>query len=315
LDVQTIRQLLKKYLLGNARKEEATVVDNWFQSFDNEMPLTLSAEEREAARLEIWEKIAPALTVEKKGRVIPLFVKIAASAAVVAGIVLTVFLVKSRHTDPAALAYTTVSTKNGEKKTITIQDGTLLTLNAGTTLHIYDDFTATRKVDLVDGEVFFDVHKDPQRPFVINSDGLAITVLGTSFDVLAYQGLHKVSVGVVTGRVKVSKDTATLDVLQKAQELVYDKDLGTYTTIAMDESLLAWKDGRVILDDVSFKEMSLLMKKNFGVDILTEDAQITNTKYTTELVTTMTAKQAVEVLASIHNLKIKEKNNQVFLYK
>jgi len=315
LEVKTIRQILKKYLLGHAGEEETAVVDRWFQSFEQDMPLSLSAEEREAAKQEIWEKIEPAIVVEKKPKVIPLFIKVAASAAIVAGIILSVFLLKNRQPESTALAYTTVTTKNGEKKSITIQDGTRLTLNAGTTLHVYDDFSATRKVDLVDGEVFFEVQKDPQRPFVINSNGLTISVLGTSFNVSGYKELDKISVGVVTGKVKVAKDTATLGILVKEQELIYNKDLQTYKTIATDESLLAWKEGRLVLNDVSFNEMSLLMKKNFGVDILTEDPDIRSTKYTTQLFASMTAQEALEVLASIHNLKIKEKNNQVFLYK
>lgn len=315
MEVKTIRQILKKYLLGNAGENEVTAVDNWFQSFDNEVPLSLSEEERQAAGLEIWEKIAPAITIEKKRRVIPLFMKVAACAAVMAGIVLTVFLVKNRPAKNTGPVYTTVITNNGERKVITIQDGTRLTLNAGSTLYVYNDFSTTRRVDLVDGEVFFEVTKDPQRPFVIKSNEMTISVLGTSFNVSAYKELHTTSVGVVTGKVKVARDTATLDILLKGQELIYDKKLQTHTTIVMDESLLAWKEGRLILNDLPFNEMSLLMEKNFSVKILTEDPQIKNTKYTTSLFTTMTAKEAVEVLASIHNLKIKEKNNQVFLYK
>lgn len=315
MEVKTIRQTLKRYLLGHAGEEEVVVVDKWFESFEEDRPHSLSEEEREAAKLEIWAKIAPAIIVEKQKKVIPLFIKVAASAAIVAGIILSVFLLKDRKPENAVLAYTTVTTKNGEQKVVTIQDGTRLTVNAGSTLHVYDDFSATRKIDLVDGEVFFEVTKDPQRPFVINSNGLTISVLGTSFNVLAYKGLNKISVGVVTGKVKVAKDTATLDVLQKTQELIYDKESQTYKTIVMEESLLAWREGKVVLNDVSFSEMSLLLKKNFSVDVLTEDPQIKNTKYTTALFTSMTAKQAVEVLASIHHLKIKEKNNQVFLYK
>lgn len=315
LEQQTIRQLLKKYLLGQAKAIEADMVDKWFQSFDNEVPISLSAQEREATKQEIWEKIAPALVVEKKKAVISLFAKIAASAAILAGLVLTLWLIKSRQATEATAAYTTVATKDREKKTITIKDGTQLTLNAGTTLRIYDDFSSTRKVDLVDGEVFFEVHKDPERPFLIQSSGLTITVLGTSFNVLSYKELSKMSVGVMTGKVKVTKDTATLGVLQHAEGLVYDKSLQTYKMVVTSGDVPAWKEGRLILDDVSFHEMAFLMKKSFAVDILTEDFRIRDTRYTAELFTSMTAREAVEVLASIHKLKITIKNNQVFLYK
>lgn len=314
MEVETIRQILKKYLLGNAKAAEADAVDKWFQSFDNEMPMGLSEQEREATKQEIWEKIAPAIVVEKKRSVIPMFVKVAASAAIIAGVALTLWLMRDRQATEVA-AYTTVTTGDSEQKTITINDGTRLTLNAGTTLHIYNDFSTTRQVDLVDGEVFFQVHKDPQKPFRVQSSGLTITVLGTSFNVSSYKELSRISVGVMTGKVQVAKDTATLGVLQKMEGLLYDKATHSHKIIAITDTLPAWKEGRLVLDDVSFKEMAFLMRKNFGTDIITEDPRIMNTRYTTELFTTMTGDQAVEVLASIHNLKIKKQNDQVLLYK
>src|SRR5205823_14214163 len=128
----------------------------------------------------------------------------------------------------------------------------------------YNDFTHTRTIDLVDGEVFFDVHRDEKRPFQVHSSGLTVTVLGTSFNISSYAALKKFSAGVVTGTVRVQKDTATLNILHKSQLLTYDKEQHSYTTTAIDESLLAWRQGKVILNDLSFREMAVIMKKNFG---------------------------------------------------
>jgi transmembrane sensor len=308
--------MLKKYLQGNARDGEISTIDHWYQSFEEEKPMTLSEEEKASVKQEIWEKIVPVMMVDKKVRVMPKFMKVATWAAIATGVILTFFYLKNRQSpDHDPLAFTTVTTKNGERRTITIKDGTQLILNAGTTIHVYDDFSDTRRVDLVDGEVFFEVKRDVQRPFLIHSDSLTIRVLGTSFNVSAYKELHHVSVGVVAGKVSVKKDTATLGILQKTDELVYDKSLRTYKILPMDGSLLAWKEGRLPLNDASFHEMTILMKKNFGIDILTDDKLIQDTKYTTELFTNMTAGEAMEVLAAIHKLKIKKINNQMVLYR
>jgi transmembrane sensor len=316
LEAKTIRRILKNYLLGNIKEQEKEVVDRWYESFEQETPVSLTDQERVATKQEIWDKIAPGISVDKKVRVLPAMLKVAAWAAVITGVVFTFFYIKNRQpANGEPLAYTTISTKNGERSTVTIKDGTQLTLNAGTTIHVYDDFSATRRVDLVDGEVFFDVKRDEQRPFRIYSDSLHITVLGTSFNVSAYKELNNISIGVVTGKVRVKKDTTTLNILQKAQALVYDKNLHTHKIIPFDESLLAWREGRISLNDLSFREMAFLMNKNFGIDIVTEDRQIMDSRYTTELFSTMTADQVVEVLAAIHNLKIKKINNQIYFLK
>jgi len=315
LEVKNIRKLLKEYLLGNATDQQINTVDNWYQSFENEVPMKLSEQEAAATKQEIWEKIAPSITVERKVWTMPRYMKVAAMLAVVAGAGLTFFLLNKKETAPTQIAYTTISTNNGERKTITVKDGSVLTLNAGTTIRIQDDFSKQRNIDIVDGEVYFDVQKDAERPFTITSGSLTTTVLGTAFNINAYKGISKIDIGVVSGKISVARDATTLSVLEKSQGLEYNKETKVFKSVAVDENMLAWKEGRVILNDISFDEMALLMKKNFGIDITATDKSIKATKYTTELFTTMKPEDAAEVLAAIHQLKIKKQNNQIFLYK
>ena len=313
MDAKSIRQLLKKHLLGRAGNADDQVIDNWYHSFENENPVELSDQERQFTKQEIWDKIEPAL-VPAKVRMLPQWLKTAAWAAAVATVVFTMVLFLNRQSHENKPAFTTITTKNGERSTITIADGSKLTLNAGTTIHVYNDFSKERKVDLVDGEVFFDVKRNPQKPFRIQSSGLTVSVLGTSFNVSAYTGLNTLSVGVVTGRVGVSKNDDTLGILQKTQELIYNKESQQYVIVPINESLLAWREGTLVLNDLSFNEMSFLMKKNFGIDVITKDTKVLQTKYAGDLPTSLTAQEAVEVLAAIHHLKIKKVNNQFILY-
>ena len=312
MEAKSIRQILKKYLLGKTSQPENQAVETWFSSMEDEQPIRLSDQERHATQEEIWNRISPAL-VTARLRVMPRWFKVAAWAAVVAGIITTVVLFNQpAKTDKPA--FTEISTKNGEKRTIAISDGSKLTLNAGTTIHVYNDFSEERRVDLVDGEVFFDVARDINKPFRIGSNGLTISVLGTSFNVSNYSGLRKMSVGVVTGKVGITKDNDTLGILQKADELVYNKELQTYEIIPINESMLVWREGTLVINDLNFNEMAFLMQKNFGISITAEDIKVKTTRYTSNLPTTITADEAVEVLAAIHHLKIKKLNNQFVLY-
>lgn len=312
MEAKSIRQILKKYLLGKTSQPENQAVETWFSSMEDEQPIRLSDQERHATQEEIWNRISPAL-VTARLRVLPRWFKVAAWAAVVAGIITTVVLFNQpAKTDKPA--FTEISTKNGEKRTIAISDGSKLTLNAGTTIHVYNDFSEERRVDLVDGEVFFDVARDINKPFRIGSNGLTISVLGTSFNVSNYSALRKMSVGVVTGKVGITKNNDTLGILQKADELVYNKELQTYEIIPINESMLVWREGTLVINDLNFDEMAFLMQKNFGINITAEDIKVKTTRYTSNLPTTITADEAVEVLAAIHHLKIKKLNNQFVLY-
>ena len=316
MEEKNIRQILKRYLLGNAGEKDISAVDNWYKSFDSEEPVTLSDKELAATRSEIWDKVQPAIRVERKVWTLPRYMKVAAMVVIIAGAgVLFLLYRHNKAGDNSMTAYSTISTGIGERKRIIIQDGSQLILDAGTTVRIQNDFSEDRKIELVDGEAFFNVKKDEQRPFVIQSQGLTTTVLGTSFNISAYAALNNVSIGVINGKVSVASQAATLDVLGEEQQLVYDKNAKSYKKIPLEESVTAWQQGRIILNDLSFYEMTVIMKKNFGIEIVTFDDTIRSTRYTTELPASMPPAQAAQVLAAIHKLTIKTKGNQIFLTK
>ena len=314
-----IRQLLKRYLLGQADKKDINAVDNWYQSFDRE-ELTLSEAEATATGHEIWNKIEPITQmdipgVERKVRTLRSYLNAAAVILLIASAALTFLLLHKRSTGDNPLAVITISTRVGEKRNVIMADGSSLTLDAGTTIRIQKDVSKVRKIEVVDGQLFFNVKKDEQHPFVVQSEGLTTTVLGTSFNISAYKGLHNMSIGVISGKVSVIRESTTLTVLEKNEELVYNKASGSYKKVPLDESLTAWQEGRLLLNDLTFYEMSVVMEKNFGIAIETSDEAITHTKYTTELLISMSPVEAAQVLAAIHHLKINEKGNKIFLYK
>lgn len=316
LEEKNIRQRLKQYLLGNAGEEDINAVDNWYASFDSGAPASLSEDEAAVTRQEIWDRVAPVLKEEKKVWRLTWQWKAAAAIIIIAGAAAILLrLTHNRTGEGNAMAYTTVKTGIGERKEIILRDSSRLTLDAGTTIKVGDDFSKSRKIELVDGEVFFDIKSDARRPFIIQSGELTTTVLGTAFTISAYKDLHNVSIGVVSGKVQVASKTAALSILEKDEELVYSKHDRTYKRIALDESLTAWREGRLLLNDLSFGEMNTIIRKNFGIDIITADDAIKNTRYTTELLAAMSPTEAAEVLAAIHHLKIRLKDNKFLLYK
>lgn len=308
LEAGKIKQLLQRYLLGRVTTHETTAVDDWYATFDQEALPELSAPEEQQLRMEIWQKVQPQIVVTKTFYQ-QTWVKVAAMIVVLLGAGLAFYLLQ--HTSHP-IEYTRISTGNRERKTLHLADGTVLTLNAGSTLLIAKDLSKERRLQLVDGEVFFNVGTDTRRPFIVESGPLVTTVLGTSFNIAAYQALHQLSVAVVSGKVSVTGKGN--NILEKGQSLIYDRTKGSSTLQALDTTLLQWQQGRLVLNDVTFDEMTVLIEKNFGVHISTATPQVKQNRYTTELNTDMEPAQAIEVLAAIHGLKIKHVNNQIILY-
>ncbi|KAA2243585.1 DUF4974 domain-containing protein [Chitinophaga agrisoli] len=308
METGKIKQLLKRYLLGQVAAQETRAIDDWYASFDAAVPAELPAQEERQLHAEIWRMIQPEIRVTRVFYRRP-WVRAAAAVLMLLGAGMAYFLLRG----PQAREYTAYHTANGERRTIRLQDGTSLTLNAGSTLLLSKDWDRERRLQLVDGEVFFEVAPDTRRPFVVESGPLTTTVLGTAFNISAYTGIHKLSVAVVAGKVSVAGKTGA-SLLEKGRELVYDKQDGhtSIQTLATDQ--IAWTQGKLLLNDVSFEEMSVLVEKNFGIKIITTQAPVTKNRYTTELQLDMPPAAAIEVLAAIHQLKIKRNGNQVLLY-
>jgi len=145
---------------------------------------------------------------------------------------------------PAALTY---ATGRGERRRITLADGSVIDLNAETQLSVRMTRSA-RQIQLAEGQAIFDVTHDANRPFTVEASGQVVRVLGTQFDVRSRQG--ELAVTVARGKVQVRPpETATSGrafVLTPGQRLQIDR-AGFAQLQAVDpQEALGWRFGRLV---------------------------------------------------------------------
>lgn len=105
---------------------------------------------------------------------------------------------------PVAEAVSSVATKNGNRSKIILPDGSTVWLNAGSKLEYDKSFgNIIREVHL-DGEAYFDVVKNPQKPFIVKTSAANIKVLGTTFNVRSYPDDKKIETSLIHGSVEVT---------------------------------------------------------------------------------------------------------------
>ena len=142
---------------------------------------------------------------------------------------------------------TTYTTGVGERKTIALEDGTRIELNAASHMTVRFERKA-RHVTLGDAQAFFDVAKDPGRPFLIEAGDTQVRVVGTAFDVRHRDG--QVAVAVQRGVVEVRPSDATPFRLRPGQGLSHAEGQADsrLATVAVDE-ISGWRQGRLIYRD------------------------------------------------------------------
>lgn len=170
---------------------------------------------------------------------------------------------------------TTYATGVGERRTIALEDGTRIELNAASRLSVRFERHA-RRVRLDDAQAFFDVVEDPSRPFLVEAGDVRVRVVGTQFDVRRRDGRVAVNVGrgLVEVRAERSGEAAPYR-LRPGQGLSHQEGRGEHprvSTIAVEE-IASWRQGRLIYRDQPLSQVADDMNRLFPRPVKLGDAQ------------------------------------------
>lgn len=156
---------------------------------------------------------------------------------------------------------------------LTLADGSEVELNLGSRLS-YANFIDQRRVDLSRGEAYFHVARDPQHPFVVNAGEGSITVTGTRFNVWTYQ--DNVVVTVTEGSVKVrsARHGNDSNLSPGMQAAFAPGDLQPRVGAADPSKALAWRDGKLVLDDLPLAEALPLINRYLDAPLVLDDARV-----------------------------------------
>ena len=180
-----------------------------------------------------------------------------------------------------------VATTASEQKECRLPDGTTVILNACSRVTYPSAFKADTRRVVLEGEAYFSVTSDAEKPFIVSTDYFSVKVLGTEFDVSAYPADERASTTLSSGRVEVhmkeskSKDSYTLE---PSQKLIYDKSNHLVSLHRIDLTSMDWKDGKLIFRDTSFQDMIRILQRRFNVTIAYNQQAFLNVPYTVKFV-------------------------------
>lgn len=201
------RELLYRFFSGKASVEEVRKVKEWSDASPENYRLLLK-ERRLFDAMQVFLPSDGDAVEKSKYKVKPLryaglvreVIKIAAVILVAVGATVA-FLAKG---DKNFMAMQTITVPPGQRVNLTLPDGTDVWLNAGTKMSYPLSFLSEKREVTLDGEAFFDVAHDEDCPFVVHTFAKDIEVLGTQFDVEAYQSKATFQTSLIQGKVKVS---------------------------------------------------------------------------------------------------------------
>ena len=177
------------------------------------------------------------------------------------------------YRQPAApVAYQLRQTKAGEKQTVRLPDGSLVTLAPLSRLRYPAKFSAASREVYLEGEAFFEVSKNPHRLFRVHSGSWVTQVLGTKFNVSAVRGASQTAVSLVEGKVQVF-DKQEHYLLAPGQQLLADRATGRIYRQAFNKAkVTAWRSNKLVFQNEKLGDVAGQIERLYGVKLVFADA-------------------------------------------
>ncbi|HJF71601.1 MAG TPA: DUF4974 domain-containing protein [Butyricimonas virosa] len=214
--------------------------------------------------------------------------------------------------DKREVTYNEVIVPRGADYQLTLADGTHVMLNSDSRIRFPDEFEGSERRVYVQGEVYFKVAHDENCPFFVETGAMMVRVLGTEFNVKAYEGTGTATT-LVAGRVGVKTKTDSLT-LVPGEQCEVDEVSGRLTIREADlVTVLAWKNGEFVFKDVALEDMMNELSRWYDMEVVYESEALKSDRYYIYVERSKTLEEVLNKVALIGNMKYKIDGKKVII--
>lgn len=197
----------------------------------------------------------------------------------------------------------------GKTSEILLSDGTKIYLNAGSRLIYPDVFEGKQREVFLVGEAYFEVHKDPKHPFIVQTTDINVEDLGTQFNISAYPSDNVYETTLAEGKVRIRENGAGL--FDKPIDLVpnqmaaFNRDNKETKVQHVDvENYILWKDGMLKFDSSDFNRITRKLERFYNIRINFQDPMVGMLKISGKLMLTEKKNEVMDILSQTASVKI-----------
>ncbi|NSL87111.1 FecR family protein [Chitinophaga solisilvae] len=267
------KDLIAKYFAGRCTADESRKVQQWLDEQGPEWvdqymaahwdadAITSTAEERSRLAAGIIS-MAPV----RKGRT--RWLRIAVAAACITAIAATCWILLPGRTQ--ALAWTEISNNSDSIRTIQLPDASVVTLNKTASLRYSSAYNRKNRMVVLEGEAFFEVRPDANRPFLVQAGTATARVYGTAFNVNALPGASELRVALQSGKIGVTCDSNSAEkIMTPGQLLVFNKQSHEITMLQSPaENADSWRKGELHFVNAPFRDVLLQLENTYGLHVV-----------------------------------------------
>ena len=209
-----------------------------------------------------------------------------------------------KFTKTSELSFTEIKVPKGIVRKLVLPDGTKVSVNSGSIIKYNNDFGKTSRAVYLNGEAYFDIAKG-EVPFIVKTNNYTIRDIGTIFNVKAYSDDLSFETMVIEGEIqvegKLSIDSDKSQMISVKQQQVLklnyassvkqviqpDKDFSEVIEVKVQkinptqvEVYTGWTEDLLVFEGITFQEITRIMERRFDVEIIIENSDLRNLKYT-----------------------------------
>lgn len=186
----------------------------------------------------------------------------------------------------------------GKYTKVLLSDGSAIWINAGSKLSYPTVFAADKRAVTLDGEAYFEVSHQSDRPFIVHTKDVNVRVLGTSFGISTFG--KKTLTALERG--KVSMETTKKSLVLKPGELgVFSMESGLAKTMVDTKVYTAWKDHRIFFDNAALQDITDRLSREYDVEFVFENHELKQLHFTIEVDKEASIKGLLEFLRISNN--------------
>lgn len=240
-------------------------------------------------------------------------------AACVAITILAGNLIETRNGMNRVVSWTEVSASYGEKVAVTLPDNSVIWLHNDSKLIYPDSFHGGVRQVFVSGEVYADITKNEDCPFVVSSDSVNVVVTGTTFNFRAYPDMTNVELTLIEGSVELDCKTRqgrqSMDV-SPGETVTVDMVSGNVGKFLHEpESYVSWNERRALyFNDQTLDDIVKELQREFNQPIVIVDRALGRTRHFASFVNEESLMDILSALCTHSGMRIEERNSTIYIY-
>lgn len=312
-----LHELYKNILEGSAKPGDKEQLAMWMARFDaprKEISAEDLLQEQRQAQMELKKHFFPPA---KSISFLRTWITAACFILVFLGILLVVKMGENPAGKNIEVVYTRNSTAAGEKKLVILGDGSRVFMNGESSISYQQAFAGKTREVYLQGQAYFQVSHNKNRPFIIHTGKLKVQVLGTTFDIKNYADDPDATVTVGSGKVSVNaQEHKGTWILSPGQQLSYDPNSGKTVKKEVDTAdYISWPDGALTFRNVELRGIARELQRAYGVKINIKQTGLDKQKFSLRIRERENITQIMEMLSTAGGFRYSIRDRTVSISK